>query len=100
MLKQLTWKECAALRAGDTLRVVEAIDLFPQCVVPVGTTAIVTTNDLNEINAVISLLPDNASIRSALALWYGEIVMAPPTNSRPDYFGQHWDDISPFVKTN
>jgi hypothetical protein len=63
---------------GTRVVFAEAWDIFPECVVPEGTTATITENGLNELACACIVTPDDPNLRTALAEWDGDIWLTPP----------------------
>ncbi len=95
-MKQLTWFEASKLPAGTRVVFADDHDIYPEALVPAGTMATVTTNDLNEMSASLYVLPDDASLRDALKEWDGEIILYPALDR--DESGNKefaWNALSP-----
>jgi len=90
MSKQLSWLELSAVKEGTRVVFVDSHDIYPYCVVPEGTTGIITEQGLNEIWCILSVLPDNDTIRAELKEWDGNIQFSPRNDDS-------WDLPSPLA---
>lgn len=100
-MKQLTWFECSAmLKDGDRVRFVTEWDMFPHCQIPEGTVATVVENDLNELNSLLWVLPDDRNVRRALKEWDGEIGLGSNLDAGADdpKTDREWQSLSPLAK--
>ncbi len=88
-----TWFELSRdLKTGTRVRFVESVDRFSEgFIIPVGATATVVENGLNEIWCALSLEPDDVKIRESLAAWDGHIILNPVND------GEAMHDNSPLV---
>jgi hypothetical protein len=59
----------AKISNGTRVVFAEAWDIFPECIVPAGSTATVTENGLNELACACIVTPDDPALRTALAQW-------------------------------
>lgn len=89
----LTWFELSRdLKPGSRVRFVKPVDRYPEgFIIPVGLTATVVENGLNDIWCALSLRPDHDSMRSALAEWDGNIILNPLND------GEAMNDPSPLA---
>jgi hypothetical protein len=108
---QLNWFDLSKVANGTRVVFTEAWDIFPECIVPAGTTATVSENGLNgvsnrntvatvedlgltlnELACACIVTPDDAALRAVLAEWDGDIWLTPPLdrstgNREPDWLG-------------
>ncbi len=95
----LTWRELSCTKAGDRLVFVTPHDIFPECIVPEGARATVKMNELNELGALMTVLPDDRATRKALKDWDGEIQLNPHNYGVPDATDdERWDAPSPVAR--
>jgi hypothetical protein len=88
----LNWFDLSKISNGTRVVFAEAHDIFPECIVPAGSTATVTENGLNELACACIVTPDDPALRTALAEWEGNIWLTPPLdrstgNREPDWHG-------------
>ena len=99
MTAQLTWLEASRLNVGDRVVFVDAHDIFPECVVPAGTTGTVTENGLNESLGTVIVAPDDTALRVALREWDGAIWLSPPLDREGSGNREPaWSEPSPLAK--
>jgi hypothetical protein len=65
----LNWFDLSKVANGTRVVFAEAWDIFPECIVPAGSTATVTENGLNELACACIVTPDDPALRTALAQW-------------------------------
>ncbi len=92
MSEALSWLALSKVANGALVVFAEAHDIFPECMVPAGTTGTVTENGLNELLGTVIVAPDDTALRAALAEWDGAIWLSPPLdratgNREPDWLG-------------
>lgn len=87
----LTWQDLRAMPRGTRLMFPERWDIYPHCIVPAGTRAIVMDNQLAGEGAILSLLTNNAKVTEALSEWDGCVEFNPMND------GYEWTDESPVV---
>lgn len=90
----ITWHEVAQLPLGTRVRFVQDWDIFPHCVVPAGTIAIVRGEADHGSYWFCRLFPENApQVAKALVEWQGEIQLT-PFDGHADV-GDTWSEPSP-----
>jgi hypothetical protein len=98
-MKQLSWLELSAVKDGTRVVFAQAWDIFPECTVPAGTLATVKENSLNEMQPGMWVLPDDESIRLALADdWEGNVHLYNiDLKTHADEPDSGWDQPSPLA---
>lgn len=89
MNNNLTWAGLRSVPVGTLVTFPQGWDIYPHCVVPVGTLAIVARNALKDQFPSIDLLPANSEVCRTLNEWHGCIVFTPEND------GYEWGDESP-----
>ena len=74
-MTQLNWLDLSRLKGGTRIVFAEDWDIFPECIVPKGTNAVLKENGLNEIWCSMLVVPDDEAVRKALSHWDGCIVL-------------------------
>jgi hypothetical protein len=72
-------------------------DIFPETIVPEGTTGTITENGLNELGCDCIVTPDDAALRTALAQWDGAIWLSPPLDRGTGNREPDWQGASPIA---
>ena len=85
----MTWSELRDAPFGTKLVFPNEWDIYPYCVVPAGTKAVVARNRLASDEHIIALLTDNDHVHDSLREWNGCIEFAPMND------GYTWSDESP-----
>jgi hypothetical protein len=86
----LTWAQLREVPWGTMLVFPGDWDIYPYCIVPAGTRAVVTDNHLADAkDGCIYLLTDNAEVTRELKEWSGCVQFNPMND------GHSWDDESP-----
>jgi hypothetical protein len=93
----LSWLEPSKISDGTRVVFTAAHDIFPECVVPEGTTATVTENGLNELPCTLIVTPDDPGLRTALAEWEGDIWLSPPLDRGSGNREPDWNSASPIA---
>ena len=88
-MNNLTWDTLRGAAVGTLLEFVQPHDIYPYCIVPAGTLAIVARVYLDGEHAIIDLLPADPATCKALKEWDGCIQFNPHND------GYSWSDESP-----
>lgn len=101
---QLIWRDLIPLSKGTRVVFAEPFDIYPFAFVPKGTAGAVVHNGLVDPNPLhdhmLTVLPDDLTIRGLLKDWNGEIHLFPcmPDMGRTDLIeadNPRWGEASP-----
>jgi hypothetical protein len=95
LVTQLTWLQASRLKSGERVVFAETHDIFPEALVPQGTKATVTENELNETSCALWVKPDDIDLQKALSEWEGDIQLTPPLDREMGNREPTWDELSP-----
>jgi hypothetical protein len=91
----LTWFDLSKQPDGTRVKFASDWDIFPECVVPKGTSAVIKENGLNDIWCAMLVLPDDPELRVALLEWDGHIHLSSPDLDPGNSAHDAWYDESP-----
>jgi hypothetical protein len=94
LMMQLTWLQASELKSGERVVFAEAHDIFPEALVPQGTKATVTEN---ELDGALWVKPDDIDLQKALSEWDGEIHLTPPLDREMGNREPAWHELSPLA---
>src|SRR6516225_760209 len=90
-MRASTWLDLSKLADGSRVVFTTSWDIYPECIVPQGTTGTVVENGLNELQAILLLAVDDEKVTEALRQWNGRVEFYKNTHF------QDWDEQSPLA---
>lgn len=92
----LTWLELSKLAEGTEVVFPYDHDVFPECIIPAGSVAVIVGNELNELSQAICVRPNSAKLRAELS--DGELLLVcEGDDAAPDATKSKWTTVSPLA---
>lgn len=100
--ERMSWFDLSKVEEGAVVVFAEAWDIFPDCVIPAGTKAVVVENGLNEIWCGMLVAPGDQSLRDQLKEWKGCVHLGSHLDPGADAITKpleqrKWDALCPLV---
>lgn len=94
---RMSWFDLSRVAAGARVVFADAWDIFPECIIPEGTEAVILENGLNDIWGGILVTPGDQALRDKLAHWEGCVHLGSHLNPAGAEDDPQWHEQCPLV---